>query len=94
MLPLRPIRLPRITAHYTAYAVLYYNKMGRMVMRGIFSEETPTVVGGMRGGPVRTKCVARAASTKNYARAADLLQKMLGWEHAHEDFLTQHRFGQ
>lgn len=59
---------------FTAYAVVYLDRRGREIDRGIFSEENPT----LRGGAVRTRCVAVARSRRNYGRASQLLAQKLG----------------
>lgn len=59
---------------FHAYAVVYLDRRGKVIRRGIFSERTPTVV----RPAVRTACVATARSRRNYGRAQELLKQKLG----------------
>lgn len=61
---------------YTAFAVVFRDRHGRETMRGIFSEERPTI--HRLVGEVRTDCVARAHSRRSYDRASRLLAQKLG----------------
>jgi len=60
---------------FHAYAVVYLDRHGKVVRRGIFSERSPTIA---RGRAVCTKCLAVARSRKNYGRARELLAQKLG----------------
>lgn len=59
---------------FTAYAVVYLDKRGREIRRGIFSEENPTII----RPAVRTRCVATARSRRDFGRAQRLLVQKLG----------------
>lgn len=53
----------------------YLDRRGRIVERGIYSEENPTLLSDR--GAVRTECVAMARSRRSYGRAQALLKTKL-----------------
>lgn len=67
---------------YIAYAVVYFDDRGNVVARGIFSEETPTVM-AYSGVRERTECIERMESSISYSRAARALKRHMGWKTSH-----------
>lgn len=65
-----------VQSSFHAYAVVYLDRQGREVSRGIFSEERPTLLTSK--GAVRTRCVAKSTSRRNYGRAEEILKSKLG----------------
>ena len=63
---------------HAAYAVAHLQR-GRVVRLGIYSEPTPTIT---RPGE-RTRLLATTHSRFSYGRAADHLQRQLGWPSSH-----------
>lgn len=67
------LKLPHVPETYHAFAVVYYRGT-QPIRRGIFSEESPTVLCGER-----TVCLAKMTSRRGYQEASEALRKLMRW---------------